>query len=40
MATPLDLQEQEQLDAIKSFWKTYGTLITWVLVLALGALRA
>ena len=40
MATPLDLQEQEQLDAIKSFWKTYGTLITWVLVLALGAYAA
>ena len=35
MAQPLDLQEQEQLDAIKSFWKTYGNLITWALVAAL-----
>jgi len=35
MATPLDLQEQEQLDALKSFWKQYGNLITWALVAAL-----
>jgi predicted negative regulator of RcsB-dependent stress response len=35
MATPLDLQEQEQLDALKTFWKTYGTLITWALIAAL-----
>jgi predicted negative regulator of RcsB-dependent stress response len=35
MATNLDLQEQEQLDALKSFWKTYGNLITWTLILAL-----
>ncbi len=40
MATPLDLQEQEQLDALKSFWKTYGNLITWVLILALGGFAA
>jgi predicted negative regulator of RcsB-dependent stress response len=40
MATPLDLQEQEQLDAIKSFWKTYGNLITWVVTLALAAFAA
>ena len=40
MATPLDLQEQEQLDAIKSFWKQYGNLITWTLVLALGGFAA
>ena len=37
MATSLDLQEQEQLDALKAFWKQYGNLITWVLILALGA---
>ncbi len=37
MATNLDLQEQEQLDALKAFWKSYGNLITWVLVLALAA---
>lgn len=34
MATQLDLQEQEQLDALKSFWKQYGNLITTLLVLA------
>lgn len=37
MATQLDLQEQEQLDALKAFWKERGNLITWVLVIALGA---
>ena len=37
MATQLDLQEQEQLDALKAFWNKYGNLITWLLVLVLGA---
>lgn len=37
MATQLDLQEQEQLDQLKAFWNQYGNLITWVLILALGA---
>lgn len=40
MATQLDLQEQEQLDQLKSFWNRFGNLITWVLVLALGAYAA
>jgi predicted negative regulator of RcsB-dependent stress response len=40
MSTPLDLQEQEQLDALKAFWKQYGNLITWVLILLLGAYAA
>jgi len=40
MATPLDLQEQEQLDALKAFWNKYGNLLTWVLVLLLGAFAA
>ena len=40
MATPLDLQEQEQLDALKAFWNKYGNLITWLLVLVLGAFAA
>lgn len=40
MATSLDLQEQEQIDALKAFWKQYGNLITWVLILALGAFAA
>jgi len=34
MATPLDLEEQEQLDQIKHFWNTWGTLITSVLLVA------
>ena len=37
MATQLDLQEQEQLDELKAFWKQYGNLITWVLVAVLAA---
>ena len=40
MATQLDLQEQEQLDALKAFWNKYGNLITWLLVLVLGAFAA
>jgi predicted negative regulator of RcsB-dependent stress response len=39
MAT-YDLEQQEQLDQVKQFWKQYGNLITWVLVLALGAYAA
>lgn len=40
MATPLDLQEQEQLDQLKHFWNTYGLLITWIVLLAAGAFIA
>jgi predicted negative regulator of RcsB-dependent stress response len=40
MATHLDLEEQEQLDDLKAFWKQYGNLVTWVLVLALGGYAA
>lgn len=40
MATHLDLEEQEQLDSLKHFWKQYGNLITWVLILALGGFAA
>lgn len=40
MATHLDLEEQEQLDQLKAFWKQYGNLITWVLILALGGYAA
>lgn len=40
MATQLDLQEQEQLDALKAFWNKYGNLITWILILVLGAFAA
>lgn len=40
MATHLDLDEQEQLDQLKHFWNTYGTLITWVVLLVAGAFVA
>jgi predicted negative regulator of RcsB-dependent stress response len=40
MASHLDLEEQEQLDDLKAFWKQYGNLISWVLVLALGGFAA
>jgi len=35
-----DLEEQEQLDSIKAWWKQYGNLITWVLIVALGGYAA
>jgi len=35
MATQLDLQEQEQLDALKAFWSQYGNLILTTVTLAL-----
>src|SRR5262245_35578895 len=40
MATHLDLEEQEQIDQLKHFWKQYGNLITWVLIAVLGAYAA
>jgi predicted negative regulator of RcsB-dependent stress response len=40
MATHLDLEEQEQLDQLKAFWKQYGNLLTWVLIAVLGAYAA
>ena len=40
MATPLDLEEQEQLDQIKHFWKSWGNLISWVLIAILGSYAA
>lgn len=35
MANQLDLEEQEQLDQIKHFWKQYGNAITWALIVVL-----
>lgn len=35
-----DLEEQEQLATLKDFWKKYGNLIMWVLIIALGAYAA
>ena len=40
MANHLDLDEQEQLDQLKHFWRTYGNLITWALIAVLGAFAA
>lgn len=40
MAKHLDLEEQEQLDELKHFWKQYGNLITWALIVVLGAFAA
>jgi predicted negative regulator of RcsB-dependent stress response len=40
MAKALDLDEQEQLDQIKHFWKTWGNLISWVLIVVLGSYAA
>jgi len=37
MANQLDLEEQEQLDQLKHFWKQYGNGISWVLIVILGA---
>jgi len=38
MARHLDLEEQEQLDELKHFWKEYGNLVTWVLIIGLAAI--
>lgn len=40
MASHLDLEEQEQLDQLKAFWKRWGNLITWVITAALAAFAA
>ena len=40
MAQHLDLEEQEQLDQLKHFWKQYGNLITWILIAVLGSIAA
>lgn len=37
MANHLDLEEQEQLDQFKHFWKQYGNPITWALIAVLAA---
>ncbi|MDD2546434.1 MAG: tetratricopeptide repeat protein [Burkholderiaceae bacterium] len=40
MANHLDLEEQEQLDQIKHFWNKWGTLLSIVLIVSLGAIAA
>jgi len=40
MANHLDLEEQEQLDQLKHFWNTWGTLISAVALVVAGSLAA
>ena len=40
MANHLDLEEQEQLDQLKHFWKQYGNPITWLLIVVLGSVAS
>ena len=40
MANHLDLEEQEQLAELKHFWKRYGNIISWVLIVVFGAVAA
>lgn len=40
MANHLDLEEQEQIDQLRHFWNTWGTLISSVLVVVFGAVAA
>jgi predicted negative regulator of RcsB-dependent stress response len=35
-----DLEEQEQIASIKAWWNQYGNLVTWVLIITLGAYAA
>jgi predicted negative regulator of RcsB-dependent stress response len=37
MSSHLDLEEQEQLDELKHFWKQYGNAITWLLIAVMGS---
>lgn len=40
MAAHLDLEEQEQLEQLKAFWKRWGNLITWLITAVLAAFAA
>lgn len=40
MANHLDLEEQEQIDQLKHFWNTWGTLISSVLIIVFGAIAS
>ncbi len=37
MSQHLDLEEQEQLEELKHFWKQYGNLISWILIAVMGS---
>jgi predicted negative regulator of RcsB-dependent stress response len=40
MAKHFDLEEQEQLDQIKHFWRQYGNAILWLLIIVFGSFAA
>ena len=40
MARHFDLEEQEQIAQLKHFWSTWGALITWALIIVMGAVTA
>jgi predicted negative regulator of RcsB-dependent stress response len=40
MSSHLNLEDQEQLDELKHFWKSWGDLITWLLIAVLGSYAA
>ena len=40
MSQHLDLEEQEQLEELKHFWKQYGNLISWILIAVMGSYAA
>jgi predicted negative regulator of RcsB-dependent stress response len=40
MANTFDLEEQEQLDQLKHFWKRHGNWITWLLIAVLASFSA
>jgi predicted negative regulator of RcsB-dependent stress response len=40
MASHLDLEEQEQIEELKHFWRRYGPMLTWALIAVLGAYSA
>ena len=40
MASALHIEEQDKIDQLKSFWNTYGNLITWLLILVCAAVAA
>lgn len=35
-----NLEEQEQLASLKSWWSRYGNLVTWIVIIALAAYAA
>ena len=35
-----DLEEQEQLDTLKAWWKQYGNLVTWLLLIVVSGYAA